>query len=629
MRKITALVLSVLMIAASLTLMSSAITFDLEDITKNLHDAPVGTPVSTEAEFLAMEPDGEYYLAADISVNTSYEKSFTGTFDGNGHKVTVSVPMFINLNGANVHRLEIEGAVKTTALAEEYGYKSNASGALAATANGNCIFVRIWNKAEVTPADPDNGLGTFIGGIIGETIGASDFIFSNCHNSGKVSLTVTAGNAASGGIIGLAIKSGDPVKSTQMLGCTNNAEIYAKAAAKTGASGGFIGWVEGADLNSFVTCRNYGKIHGYSKTSTGRIGGFIGYTIATLTTFNNCVNDGPVTADADTAVNVCAAGYVGYNNQTAAKTQVVMSFEGCRNNADVTFTGTAPAAYLGGFVGYTRLACDFTDCINTGDVTADYTGEGSKQYDAGAFVDVLGSSGIDHHSTFKNCVNIGNMISDNYRAGGIVAYVYGTGTSYPVFESCAVICDKITGQYAGGLSAYFNTDGVVVKNCYINVPTIESPADPHKANAFFWDNKCAPKAENISGNVVVTNTKYLMAAGSNWETVAWGDTTPGVEMANAGSIVNIPTEAEIKSGKITYEFNQSAGKTILYQDLKSGEDPNPTNTWKVYEVHLVDGKYVNPAPESSGPTGDAAVYFAFAALISVFGIAFVAKKREN
>ncbi len=620
MRKITALVLSVLMIAASLTLMASA--------TKPMVSGgfnPVGTPVSSADEFAAMAPDGQYYLTKDITVSASYANSFTGTFDGNGYTVTVSAPMFINVNGATIKNLITAGTVTTSILAADYGYNANASAAVAACANGNCTFENIINKADILSGAPDNTKNSFFGGILGVAIGETDFTFTNCVNDGKVIYTGETGNASCGGIIGLTVNN---VKNTFITNCINNGEIYAKSVAATGASGGMIGWVQGSGSDTFIGCVNNGKVHGYSKSSTGRIGGFLGYTIATLTTFKDCINNGFVTADADTAVNACVAGFVGYNNQTAAKTQVVMSFTDCANTADLSYTGTAPAAYLAGFVGYTRLACDFTDCLNSGNITSDYTGEGSKNYDAGGLVSVLGASGIDCASTFKNCVNTGNLISDNYRAGGMTSYAYGTTNGYPVFDGCVVICDIISGQYAGGLASYFNTAGVVAKNNFICVPTIESTTDPHKANALFWDNKCAPAAENISGNIIISNTQYLYASGTS-DAAAWSsEAVPGVELVNSGAFATVLTDADVKSGKAAYEYNQIVGSTVLYQDLKNGGLPTVEANDKNV-VLFENGAYTNPVEKPSEPTGDAAVYFAVVALISVCGIAFVAKKREN
>ncbi|MCR4682380.1 MAG: hypothetical protein K5647_03495, partial [Clostridiales bacterium] len=75
---------------------------------------PAGMKISTAAEFLAMKADGTYYLDADITLTASYEATFTGTFDGNGHTVTVSgVPMFADIGKSVIKNLTIDGSIES------------------------------------------------------------------------------------------------------------------------------------------------------------------------------------------------------------------------------------------------------------------------------------------------------------------------------------------------------------------------------------------------------------------------------------------------------------------------------------------------------------------------------------
>ncbi len=46
--------------------------------------------VRTAEEFAAMESGGDYILEADITVSSPYS-SFGGTFDGNGHTITLAI----------------------------------------------------------------------------------------------------------------------------------------------------------------------------------------------------------------------------------------------------------------------------------------------------------------------------------------------------------------------------------------------------------------------------------------------------------------------------------------------------------------------------------------------------------
>ena len=47
--------------------------------------------IRTAEEFAAMETGGNYKLTADITVTAPYPSEFTGTFDGDGHTVTLAI----------------------------------------------------------------------------------------------------------------------------------------------------------------------------------------------------------------------------------------------------------------------------------------------------------------------------------------------------------------------------------------------------------------------------------------------------------------------------------------------------------------------------------------------------------
>lgn len=47
--------------------------------------------IGTAEAFAAMKPGGNYQLTADIIVTAPYAENFTGTFDGNGHTVTLAL----------------------------------------------------------------------------------------------------------------------------------------------------------------------------------------------------------------------------------------------------------------------------------------------------------------------------------------------------------------------------------------------------------------------------------------------------------------------------------------------------------------------------------------------------------
>lgn len=68
-------------------------------------DAP--TEITSAEEFATMPASGDYILKADIIITAPYGNNFSGTFDGDGHTVTLDIKgtanyvgMFKNLTGA-------------------------------------------------------------------------------------------------------------------------------------------------------------------------------------------------------------------------------------------------------------------------------------------------------------------------------------------------------------------------------------------------------------------------------------------------------------------------------------------------------------------------------------------------
>ena len=141
--------------------------------------------VSSAKEFAAMEPDGNYQLTADITVTAPYGNDitgftgFTGTFDGNGHTVTLditastaNVGLFSKLaGGAVVKNLKVDGTVSGT----------EGVAGIAAQANGATISGCI-NCAEISATQ------RHVGGIVGKMGGGT---VENCYNTGAISSSRT------------------------------------------------------------------------------------------------------------------------------------------------------------------------------------------------------------------------------------------------------------------------------------------------------------------------------------------------------------------------------------------------------------------------------------------------------
>lgn len=141
--------------------------------------------VSSAKEFAAMEPDGNYQLTADITVTAPYGNDitgftgFTGTFDGNGHTVTLditastaNVGLFSKLaGGAVVRNVKVDGTVSGT----------EGVAGIAAQANGATISGCI-NCAEISATE------RHVGGIVVKLRGGT---VENCYNTGAISSSRT------------------------------------------------------------------------------------------------------------------------------------------------------------------------------------------------------------------------------------------------------------------------------------------------------------------------------------------------------------------------------------------------------------------------------------------------------
>lgn len=155
--------------------------------------------VSSAEEFAAMEPGGNYQLTADIIVTAPYAKDyFTGTFDGNGHTVTLD----ITASTANVglfSKLAGGAVVKNVITAGSISGKVNNVGGIAGTADGNVTIENCKNTASIK-----GGKGA--GGILGYSEPGSGFVtISSCANMGSVSGTRKQVGGIAGNVVGTHI----------------------------------------------------------------------------------------------------------------------------------------------------------------------------------------------------------------------------------------------------------------------------------------------------------------------------------------------------------------------------------------------------------------------------------------
>lgn len=220
-------------------------------------------------------------LMADIDLNDGYEfgteaptddssltqwtpisndsTKFTGTFDGNGHKVS---GVYINNESADNQGLfgyaDTGAVIKNLGIENSYikGYQYVGG----VVGNNRGAVEDCYNTGAVS--------GTFmnVGGVVGNNGGTVE----NCHNAGEVSSL----NNAVGGLVG-SNRSGTVVSNCYNTGKVNGSGDY---------YGGVIGYNDGA----VKSCYNTGAV----SSTWNYVGGIAGYN--NHHTFENCYNTGAV-----------------------------------------------------------------------------------------------------------------------------------------------------------------------------------------------------------------------------------------------------------------------------------------------------------------------------------------------
>lgn len=156
------------------------------------------TAINDADGFKNMVAGGSYTLTKDIIVTEPYASDFSGTFDGNGHTVTLD----ITASTANVglfSKLAGGAVVKNVITAGSISGKVNNVGGIAGTADGNVTIENCKNTASIK-----GGKGA--GGILGYSEPGSGFVtISSCANMGSVSGTRKQVGGIAGNVVGTHI----------------------------------------------------------------------------------------------------------------------------------------------------------------------------------------------------------------------------------------------------------------------------------------------------------------------------------------------------------------------------------------------------------------------------------------
>lgn len=164
--------------------------------------------ITDAAGFAGMTASESYILTKDIEVSTPYAGEFTGTFDGNGHKITLNISSTSHNTGL-FSKIGQNGTVKNVITAGSVTGNYYVGG-IAGVCEGTIL--NCGNTAAVTGKQRFGG----IAGHLGSSSAAATV--ENCFNTGTITPVDTTAKWA-GGIAGYVQNGESSVKNT--LSCGN------------------------------------------------------------------------------------------------------------------------------------------------------------------------------------------------------------------------------------------------------------------------------------------------------------------------------------------------------------------------------------------------------------------------
>lgn len=291
--------------------------------------------------------DATVVLENDITVDGSWTPlgknamfPFRGSFDGNGHSVTVTVDnpdlmyfgFFGCLEDASVKNLTVNGEIYCS---EPYAYV----GGISARARGNVTLENCVNNAAVsTLARGCAGVGGLIGGYddnIEYRFENIRLVMSGCTNNGIITVTGNDTRVYAGGIVG------SNQNCVQLTECANNGAIYAPG-VWVGGLLGQAGATTGDFSPSITDCSSDGtlvgadgktnRLYGKGTISTANISGSGDNVYSGENTFDGSLLDELKKYSASLAVpsNAAVGDYVRLlrDGETAAEDVEVVCSQG-------------------------------------------------------------------------------------------------------------------------------------------------------------------------------------------------------------------------------------------------------------------------------------------------------------
>ena len=373
--------MAVFVMAMALACTSSPADLHMGAATETVYAAQA-VAISSEADLVAMQenPDGNYYLAKDITINgnlnlfpnyydydtkVQHEECFTGSLDGRGHKIKnyTGIGLFDNAKNATFKNIVMtnvdletpemrmaEGCAALVRCAQKCSFsnitvsgKAKSRGAGTVKKIENCVNsgdITIKNTVDDGYAGSDFEMKAC--GLVEDSYGQ----VKGCGNTGKISVTnkdgkMTRASITVSGVIA-EYRSSCSVKQCYNKGTVSFTGICSESSP---------GYISGVGAGGSMTeCYNTGKIIVNTKDGVSYVGGVTQYG----TKLKNCYNAG--------TVSLTGKGYAGgvAGNLSAGS---------CNYNVGKV-TAKGKNAYAGEIAGYVTMESSVDNNY--------YTGSGKK-----------------------------------------------------------------------------------------------------------------------------------------------------------------------------------------------------------------------------------------------------------
>lgn len=385
-------------------------------------------------QYLKLTTDIDFQGQKFMPLYDSGISEFQGTLLGNGKTLsnisfattTVNQGIFRMIGEqGTVQDLTATGAITTT-----YAYTGAFAGALKGTLK-NCV-----NRVNVTSTK-----GGYVAGFAGQANGTARL--TGCVNHAAIS----SKNNYAAGIVAQA--TGDGITYDH---CYNDGTVTNNGTATGQCVAGIVAYSKQA---TFTDCHNTGKIEASAPDKISAMAGIVAQLFhdsdnSAPSRFTRCYNTAPLEG------KTVLAGILADVSTSSKKVM-----DSCYNTGDIkvvttTKTNLLPSAGLSAY--YIPGDC-YTDCYNTGNVSATTCGEIAGL--VGNFK--TGANDTTAVVTIKRCYNTGNVTAPFSVVGGIGGSYFDDAITV---DSCYNTGD-VTGLFmVGGIVASFGGPSNTISNCW-------------------------------------------------------------------------------------------------------------------------------------------------------------------